>query len=125
MQSIALESSDVEYSDSESDEVNNVIADIKNEEDSYNLDDEYTDQGAPTNIDDGAPAQSSSDNVEQTLLSKDRSHWRSLVPFQVTAERLQQHNIVRIRAGSTSYSTSRIIRDSSLSSYRFLQLRNI
>ena len=125
LQSIALESSDGEYSDSESDEVNNVIANIKNETDSYNLDDEYIDQGAPTNTDDGAPAQSSSNNDEQTLLSKDGSDRRRSVPFQVTAERQQQHNIVRIRAGPTSYSTSRIIRDIPLSSYRILLLRNI
>ena len=34
LQSIVLESSDVEYSDSKSDEVNNVIVDIQNKENS-------------------------------------------------------------------------------------------
>ena len=81
------------------------------------------------NTDDGARSQSSSDNDEQTLLSKNGSHWRRSVPSQVTAARLQQHNIVRIRAGPTSYSTSRIIRGSPLSSFHILfnkpMLRNI
>ena len=43
LQSIALESSDGEYSDSKSDELNNVIADIKNEEDSFDSDNKFTD----------------------------------------------------------------------------------
>ena len=88
LQSIALGSSDGKYSDSESDEANNVIADIQNEEDSSDSDDEYINQEASTNRDDCARAQSSSDNDEQTLLGKTRSHrWRS-VPSQVTAGRL-------------------------------------
>ena len=70
LQSIALESFDGEYSDSESDKVNTVIAEIKNEEDSYDSDDEYTDQKAPINTDDGVRARSSRDNDEQTLLAK-------------------------------------------------------
>ena len=37
--SIALESFDGEYSDSKSNEVNNVIADIENKEDSFDSDD--------------------------------------------------------------------------------------
>ena len=41
LQIIALQSSDVEYSNSKSDEFNNVIADIQNEEVSSDLDDEY------------------------------------------------------------------------------------
>ena len=40
LQSIALESSDGEYSDFESDEVSNMIAVIQNE-DSFDLDDKY------------------------------------------------------------------------------------
>ena len=79
LQSFALESFDDEYLDSESDKVNNVIADIQNEKDSFDydihsFDDEYTDQEAPTNTDDGARARSSSDNNEQTLLGKNGSH---------------------------------------------------
>ena len=109
LQSIALESSDGEYSDSESDEVSNVIADIQNKEDLSDLNDEYINQKAPTNTDDGARAQSSSDNDEQTLLGKDTSHWRRSVPSQVTTARLQQHNIVRIHAGSASYSTYAVV----------------
>ena len=62
LQIIALESSDSEYSVSESDEVSNVIADIQNEEDSSDLDDEYINQEAPTSTDNGARARSSSDN---------------------------------------------------------------
>ena len=54
LQIIALESSDGEYSDSKSDELNNVIADIQNEENSSDSDDEYTNQEAPINTDDGA-----------------------------------------------------------------------
>ena len=65
LQSIALESSHSEYSDSESDEANNVIADIKSEEDSSDSDNKYINQEAPTNTDDGARARSSSDNDEQ------------------------------------------------------------
>ena len=111
-QSIALESSYGEYSDTTSYELNNVIADIQNEEDSSDSDDEYTNQEAPINTNDGAHFRSSSDNNEQILLSKDRSHWRCSVSSQVTARRLQQHNIVRIRAGPKSYFTSSIIRGS-------------
>ena len=120
LQIIALESSDDEYSDSKSDELNNVIADTQNKEDSSDSDDEYTNQEAPINTNDGARARSSSDNDEQILLSKSRSHWRRSVPSQVTTGRLQQPNIVRIRAGSTSYSTSSIIRSSPLSLFRIL-----
>ena len=129
LQSIALESSDGEYSDSKSDELNNVIADIQNEEDSSDSNDKCTDQKAPINTDDGARARTSSDNDEKTLLSKDVSHWRCLVLSQVTAGQLQQHNIVRIRAGPTSYSTYSIIRSSPFSSFSILfnelMLRNI
>ena len=109
LQSIALESSDGKYSDSEFNEVNNVIADIQNEEDSSDSDDAYINQEVPTNTDGSARAQTSSDNDDQTLLSKYGSHWQRSVSFQVTAGRLQQHYIVRIRAGSTPYSTFRII----------------
>ena len=42
LQSIALESSDGEYSDSKFDERNNVIVDIQNKENFSNSDDEYT-----------------------------------------------------------------------------------
>ena len=87
-------------------------------EDSSDSDDEYTNQEAPINTDNSARARSNSDNDEQILLSKDRSHWRRLVSSQVTTGRLQQHNIVRIRAGPTSYFTSSIIRRSPLSSFR-------
>ena len=73
-QSIALKSSDGEYSDSKSDDVNNVIADIQNKADFFNSDDEYTDQKAPTNTGDCARVRSSNDNDEQTFLGKDGSH---------------------------------------------------
>ena len=106
LQIIALESSDGKYSDSESDEVNNVIVDIQNKENSSDSDDGYTNQEAPINSDDGARARSSSDNEEQILLSKDRSHWRRSVSSQVITGRLQQHNIVRIRAGPTVHHIS-------------------
>ena len=56
LQSIALESSDGEYSDFESGEVNNVSVDIQNVEVSSHLDDEYTDQKAPTNTDESTHA---------------------------------------------------------------------
>ena len=56
LQIIALMSSDGEYSDSKSDELNNMIVDIQNEENSSDLDDEYTNQDAPINTDDGARA---------------------------------------------------------------------
>ena len=54
LQIIALESSDSEYSDSESDEVNNMIVDIQNKESSSDSDDEYTNQEAPMKTYDGA-----------------------------------------------------------------------
>ena len=63
-------------------------------------------------------ARSSSDNNDQILLSKDRSHLRRSVPSQVTTGRLQQHITVRIRAGPTSYFTSSILRGIPLSSFR-------
>ena len=129
LQSIGLESFDGEYSDFKSDELNNVIADIQNEEDSSDSDDEYANQKAAINTDDSTRAQSSSDNDEQILLSEDGSHWRRSVPSQVTAGQLQQHNIVRSNAKPTSYFTSSIIRGSPLSSFRILfnepMLRNI
>ena len=118
LQSIALESSDGEYSDSKSDEHNNVIADIQNEEDSSDSDDKYTDQEVHINTDNGARARSSSDDIEKNPLSKDGFYWRRSVSFQVTAGRLQQNNIVRIRTGPTSYSTYSIIRGSPLSLFR-------
>ena len=74
LRTTALESFDGEYSDSKSDILNSVIADIQNEEDSSDLDDECTGQEASINTDDGARAQNSSDNDEKTLLSKDGSH---------------------------------------------------
>ena len=74
-------------------------------------------------------ARNSSDNDEQTLLGKEGSHWGRSVPFQVTSGRLQQHNIVRIRAGPTSHSAFSIIRGIPLSSFCILfndtTLRNI
>ena len=70
LQSIALEFSDGKYSDSKSDEVNNVIVDIQNEEDSFDSDDEYINQEAPTKTDDGVCARNSSDN----LLGKNGPH---------------------------------------------------
>ena len=79
LQSIGLESFDGEYSDSKSDELNNVITNIQNEEDSFDSDDEYTNQEAPINTD-STRARSSSDNDQQILLSKDGSHWRRSVP---------------------------------------------
>ena len=106
-----------------------MIVDIQNKENFSDSDDEYTNQEAPINTDDGARAQRSSDNDEQIILSKDRSHWRRSVPSQVTAGRLQQHNIVRIRAGPTSYFTSSIICGIPLSSFRIFynepMLKNI
>ena len=98
LQSIALESFDSEYSYSKSDKLNNVIADIQNEEDSSDLDDKYTNQEAPINTNESRRAQSSGDNNEQILLSKDRCHWRRSVPSKVTAGQLQQQNIVRSNA---------------------------
>ena len=56
LQSIALESSEGEYLDSEFDQVSKVIGDIQNEEDSFDLNDKHTDQEAPTNTDDGVRA---------------------------------------------------------------------
>ena len=79
LECIALEFSNGEYSDSKFHEGNNVIADIQKEENFSDLDDEYTDQEVPTNMDDGARARSSSVNDEQALLNKDRSHWRRSV----------------------------------------------
>ena len=64
LQSIVLECSEGKYSDSESNEVSNVIADIQNEKDSSDLDDEYINQEVPTSTDDGARARSSNDNDE-------------------------------------------------------------
>ena len=52
LQNIALDSSGGEYSDSESDEVNHVIADFQNEQNFYDLEDKYTNQEASTNTDD-------------------------------------------------------------------------
>ena len=74
-------------------------------------------------------ARSSSDNYDQILLSKGRSPlWRS-VSSQVTTGQLQQHNIVKIRAGPTSYFTFSIIRGIPLSSFRIFfnepMLKNI
>ena len=54
LQISALDFSDGEYSDSESDEVNNVIVDIQNKENSSDSDDECTNQEAPINTDGGA-----------------------------------------------------------------------
>ena len=103
LQSITLESFDGEYSDSKSDELNNVIANIENEEGASDLDDEYTNQEAPINTDDGARTRSSSDIDEQTLLGKTDS---TAVHSQTTAlsslpnhcRTTKPHNIVRIRA---------------------------
>ena len=117
LQIIALESSDGDYSGSKPDKLNNVIVDIQNKENSSDSDDKYTNQEAPINTDDGARARSSSDNNEQIFLSKDRSHLRRSVSSQVTTGQLQQHNIVRIRAGPTSYFTFNIIRGIPLSSF--------
>ena len=73
-QSVPLKSSDSKYSDSKSDYVNNLIADIQNDADSFDSDDEYANQEAPTNTDDCARARSSNDNDEQTFLRKYGSH---------------------------------------------------
>ena len=62
LQSITLEFSDGRYSDCKSDEVNNVIMDIQNEEDSSDLDDKYINQKAPSKTDDGVRGRSISDN---------------------------------------------------------------
>ena len=67
LQSIALESSDGDYSDFKRDELNIVIAIIQNEEDSSDSDDKYTDKESPINTDDDARTRSSSDNDEKTF----------------------------------------------------------
>ena len=94
LQIIALESSDSEYSDSKSDELNNVIVDIQKRKilliQMANI---QTRKHQSTQMMESA--RSSSDNDDQILLSKDRSHWRRSVPSQVTTGQLQQHNIVR------------------------------
>ena len=97
------------------DELNNMIVDIQNEENSSDSDDECTSQEAPINTDDSTRARSSSDNDEHILLNKADPTGGAQFP---PAGRLQQHNIVRIHAGPTSYFTSSIIRGIPLSSFR-------
>ena len=53
--------------------------------------------------------------MKKNPFEQSRSHLRRSVPSQITTGRLQQHNIVRIRAGPTSYFTSSIICGSPLS----------
>ena len=108
-----------------------MIADIRNEGDSSDLNEKYTDHEAPTNTDNGARARSSNDNHQQTFLGQDKFHWRRSVPFQVIARQLQHHSITRIRicVGPVSDSTSRLKRGSALSSncilFNELMLKNI
>ena len=54
LQIIVLESSDGEYSDSKSDELNNVIMDNQNKENSSDSNEEYINQEAPINTTEGA-----------------------------------------------------------------------
>ena len=105
LQSIALESSDGDYSDFKPDELNIVIAIIQNEEDSSDSDDEYTDK-------DHQLTQMMVRVLKAAVIIMKKLFFEQRqrsVSSQATAGRLQKHNIVRIRAGSTSYSTSSII----------------
>ena len=125
LQSIALESSDGEYSDSKSDELNNVIADIQNSSDS---DDKCTDQEVPINTNDGARAGNSCDNDEKNPFEQRRIPLRRSVSSQVTAGRHQQHNIVRIHARlhhiphPTSYAAVLFLRSASFSTSPCLEI---
>ena len=53
LQIIVLESSDGKYSNSKSDELNNVIMDNQNKKNSSDSDGEYTNQKAPINTNEG------------------------------------------------------------------------
>ena len=60
--------------------------------------------------------------IVKTTLGRGGSQWRRSAPSQVSAVRLQQQNIVKIRAGLTAFSASHILRDSPI--YR-VYVRNI
>ena len=87
-----------------------MIADIQNEEDFSNSDsdDDYAEEEVTTNTDDCTRAH---DDDRQTTLGRDGSQWRRSAPSQVSAVRLPQQNIVKIRAGLTAFSASRILCD--------------
>ena len=111
--------------------------DVENEVVKVNLsDEESSNSDNDDKLDYGAAVSSNNVNIEaeeeddeQIFRGEDGSGWLALAPNQAVSGRLQQRNIIRIRPGPTAYASSRIISDSSLSSFRILfnvaMLRNI
>ena len=63
------------------------------------------------------------------ISGRDGSKWRKIAVSSVAQGRLQSHNILRFQLGSTSYSTSRVDTESSVSSFQIIfdepMMRNI
>ena len=100
--------------------------DVENEVVKVNLsDEESSNSDNDDKLDYGAAVSSNNVNIEaeeeddeQIFRGEDGSGWLALAPNQAVSGRLQQRNIIRIRPGPTAYASSRIISDSSLSSFR-------
>ena len=56
-------------------------------------------------------------HMEVIMMDRDGSPWPRLNPSNITSGKLPQKNVVTILAGATSFFASRVIRDSSLSSF--------
>ena len=126
LQDIAADESDGEFSDSDNKKINNAFASASKAEVSdseKSTDDEEVDIQDST-VDDNQPANLVShvddDNNTPVIQSRDGSFWQTSTPSQVAVGRRQQQNVVKVRAGPTSYATCRIIDWSPLSSFRLL-----
>ena len=126
LQDIAADESDGEFLDSDNEEINNAFASASKAEvsDSEKSTDDEEEDIQDSTVDDNQPANLVSheddDNKTPVIQSRDGSFWLTSTPSQVAVGRRQQQNVVKVRAGFTSYATCRVIDGSPLSSFRLL-----
>ena len=126
LQDIAADESDGEFSDSDNEKINNAFASASKAEvsDSEKSTDDEEEDIQDSTVDDNQPANLVShvddDNNTPVIQSRDGSFWQTSTPSQVAVGRRQQQNVVKVRAGPTSYATCRVIDGSPLSSFRLL-----
>ena len=106
LQDISADCSDGEYSDSELDDVltNNAQAELNSR---------VEDQTSIVLTNDDSNLQNQV-QVNQDLIKKDGTAWKTLAIFHVQRGRLQQQNILSFKPGPIAFATSRITESSPL-----------
>ena len=121
LRDISSDCLDGEQSDDDMNDVENEVIQVtlSDEESSNSDNDDELHSGAavsPNNVN----IEAEEEDDEQMFRGEDGSCWLALAPNQAVSGRLQQQNIMRVRPGPTAYASSRIISDSSLSSFWIL-----